>query len=102
MADPQVEAARAEAERARERLLATVHEIQFRLKPATLAEEALEAVRRRGESAVETVKRRGEEIAEETAEAVRRRPVAASATVAGVGALIGVGLFMRRRGKEKT
>lgn len=90
MTDPKLELARTQATLARERLLSTAQELQYRLKPSTLADEAKQAVIRKGE-----------EIADEASELVRTRPVAISATVAGIGALLGAGLFARRRIKDQ-
>ena len=85
-----VEAAKAEAALAREQMLATAHELQARLRPASLGRDAVEAVRRKGET-----------IADDAVDFVRERPVMVSAAAAGAGALIGVGLLLRRRGKEE-
>lgn len=110
-ADPGAEKARREAEAARERFLVTAHELQARLRPSALAETAVDAVKLKAEMAVdaaldkaeialETVKRTGEIIAEDAADVVRRRPAVVPAAVAGVAALVGVGLFVRLRQKE--
>lgn len=64
---------------ARERLLGTLGELQHRLHPATLAQDAVESAA----ASIATVARNG-------ADAVRRRPIALAA-VAGA-----IGLFMAR------
>jgi hypothetical protein len=71
--------ARAEAQvaEAREKLLASTQSLQARLKPAVLANDAWEAARDKGE-----------EVAAEAVRAVKQRPVAASAAVIGVAALV--------------
>jgi hypothetical protein len=63
--------ARREAEQARERLAATMAELQQRLKPGTLASNAWEGV-----------KDKSGELAEDAVEAVKGRPVAVSAALA--------------------
>ncbi len=65
--------ARREAEAARQRLTATLSELQQRLKPATLATNAWEGV-----------KDKSGEIAEDAVQAVKARPVAVSAVLAAV------------------
>jgi hypothetical protein len=75
MSDEQVASARLEAVAARERLLGSVHELQSRLAPRTIAEEAWDNVRERGSA-----------IAASAAETVVERPVAAGAAAIGVAA----------------
>ena len=82
--------AKADAAIAREQLLSTAHEIQGRLRPKHIAGEA-----------VDGIKRRGEALAEDAVDAVKNRPVAASAAVAGVAALLGFGLFTKIRKSEE-
>lgn len=82
----ELERAKIDAVVKRARLIGTAHELQQRLKPAVIAENA-----------VESAKRKGEEIADDAVAAVKRRPVAASAAAAGVAAMIGFGLFTRFR-----
>jgi hypothetical protein len=74
-----VAAAEARIVEARARLLGTLGEIQQRLRPSTLAQDAVESAA----AGVASVARKG-------ADAVRKRPVAIAA-VAGV-----IGLFMSR------
>ena len=70
---PEVAAARIEAERARARLMDTARELQERLSPGTLAQNAWEGA-----------KSKGADLAEEAVDAVKARPVAASGIVAGL------------------
>lgn len=86
MNDPDLVAARARAVAARADLRAVLRELQARLRPSSLASDAMGNLRRKSE-----------EVAEEAVEAVRSRPVAASAVAAGLGALIGARLFRRRK-----
>lgn len=67
----EISIARQEAERARQRLLATAAELQQRLKPGTLASNAWDGV-----------KDRSGEIAEDAVEAVKARPVPVAAALA--------------------
>lgn len=78
--------AKAEAAIRRQRMIASAQALQARLKPAAIADTAMESA-----------KRKGEELAEEAVEAVKRRPVAASAAVAGAAAMLGFGIFTRIR-----
>src|SRR5687767_14806946 len=70
---PEVAAARIEAERARARLMETARELQERLSPGTLAQNAWEGA-----------KSKGADLAEEAVDAVRRRPAIASGVVAAI------------------
>lgn len=85
--------AKADAALARERLLGSAHELQSRLKPAALASDAWESARDAGEAAATGAVR-----------AVGKRPVAASAALIGVAALVArkplARLFARLRGHE--
>ncbi len=76
---PAVTAARIEVERRRGELLETVHELQSRLAPRTLASDAWEKA-----------KNKGADLAEDAVDAVKARPVA----VGGVAAVLG--LFLAR------
>ena len=71
MSTAEISIARQEAERARQRLLATAAELQQRLKPGTLASSAWEGV-----------KDKGGEIADDAVEAVKARPVPVAAALA--------------------
>jgi ElaB/YqjD/DUF883 family membrane-anchored ribosome-binding protein len=85
MSDPDLVAARARAKVARDDLQAVLRELQGRLRPSSLASDAIDGIKRKGEA-----------VAEDAVDAVKARPVAASAVAAGIGALIGVRLFRRK------
>jgi hypothetical protein len=70
---PQIAAARIEAERSRARLMETARELQERLSPAVLAQNAWEGA-----------KSKGADLAEDAVDAVRRRPAIASGVVAAI------------------
>ena len=70
---PEIAAARIEAERARGRLMDTARELQERLSPAVLAQNAWEGA-----------KSKGADLAEDAVDAVRRRPAIASGVVAAI------------------
>jgi ElaB/YqjD/DUF883 family membrane-anchored ribosome-binding protein len=70
---PQVAAARIEAEKARAQLMETAHELQQRLSPAVLAQNAWEGA-----------KSKGADLAEEAVDAVRRRPAIAGGIAAAI------------------
>lgn len=70
---PEMTAARIEAERARARLMDTAHDLQARLKPKTLAQNAWEGA-----------KEKGADLAEDAVDAVRKRPIAATGIVAAI------------------
>ena len=76
---PAITAARIEVERRRGALLDTVHELQARLAPRTLASDAWTKA-----------KNKGADLAEDAVDAVKARPVA----VGGVAAALG--LFLAR------
>lgn len=71
--DPGVAKARAEAEQAQAQFVATVHELQQRLAPKTLARDAWDGA-----------KSKGADLAEDAVDAVKRRPVAAGGIVAAL------------------
>jgi len=77
MSEQDLAAAKRDAEAARARLLGTAYELQGRLAPRNLAENAIEALRDKSQAA-----------AEGAANVVRRRPLAATAAVAGLLALV--------------
>ena len=70
---PKVAAARIEVERARAALLDTARELQLRLQPKTLANEAWEKA-----------KIKGADLAEDAVDAVKKRPVAVGGMVAAL------------------
>jgi hypothetical protein len=69
----EVTAARAAVEARKQALIATARELQARLQPSTLASEAWEKA-----------KNKGADLAEDAVDAVRKRPVAAGGIVAAV------------------
>ena len=71
--NPEVLAARIEADRSRARLMATAHELQDRLSPKTVARDAWEGA-----------KIKGADLAEDAVDAVRARPMAAGGAAAGL------------------
>lgn len=70
---PKVAAARIEVERTRAELLETARELQARLQPGTLASEAWEKA-----------KIKGADLAEDAVDAVRKRPVAVGGVIAAL------------------
>lgn len=70
---PEVAAARFEAERARSQLMGTAHRLQARISPGTLAQNAWEGAKDKGAS-----------IAENAVDAVRSRPLAATEIVTAI------------------
>lgn len=70
---PEVTAARIEAARRRARLMDTAHRLQARLSPAVLARGAWQGA-----------KEKGADLAENAVDAVRKRPVAATGVVAAI------------------
>ena len=70
---PQMSAARIEVARTRAALLDTARELQQRLQPKTLASEAWEKA-----------KEKGADLAEDAVDAVKRRPVAAGGVIAAL------------------
>ena len=70
---PAVLAARAEVERRKAALVATARELQIRLAPKTLASEAWEKA-----------KGKGADLAEDAVDAVKRRPVATGGVIAAL------------------
>ena len=70
---PRILEARAEAEQAQHRVVNLVHELQQRLAPRTLARDAWEGA-----------KSKSADLAEDAVDAVRKRPLAATGAVAAV------------------
>ena len=89
--DKELDAARRDAEAARAHMLGTAHELQARLSPSNLAEDAIVAARAKGVAAIEVA---------------RRNPIAVSAAALGVVALIArrpiIGLFRRLHGSPPS
>lgn len=77
MRDPKVEAARIEVERSRAQMLDTAKLLQHRLEPGKLTRDAWE-----------TAKDKGAGLAEDAVDAVRRRPYAAGGVVAAIALFI--------------
>lgn len=97
---PEILAARADAQAAQARLVATLHELQQRIAPRTLARDAWEGT-----------KSKGADLAEDAVDAVRRRPVAAGGIVAALALflareplidLAGKAMGSKKRGRKKT
>lgn len=86
-----VEVAQSQVDAARGRLMATVEEIQQRIAPSTLMDEA-----------IEQVKTRSAEFAQSAGQAVRDRPATVAATVAGLGLLVAAKPLSRLFGKRKA
>lgn len=100
MDSPEILAARADAEQARARLMATIQELQQRIAPRTLARDAWDGARSKGA-----------DIAEDAVDAVRRRPVAAGGLVAALALflareplmdLAGKAIGTKKRGARKA
>ena len=70
---PDVTAAKLEAERARVQLMSTANRLQARMSPGTLASNAWQ-----------DAKDKGADLAENAVDAVRKRPVAATGVVAAI------------------
>lgn len=83
-----LDAAKADARVARTRLLGTVQEIQSRITPANLLDDAMTAARARSTELVENAGR-----------AARDRPATVAATVAGIGLLLARKPLLRLAGK---
>jgi len=77
-ADPSIVAARAEVERTRARLVATARELQERFNPHTLARDIWEGA-----------KEKGADLAEEAVDAVRKRPMIAGGVIAALALFLG-------------
>ncbi len=97
---PETLAARADAEQAQARFVATLHELQQRLAPKVLARDAWDGA-----------KSKGADIAEDAVDAVRRRPVAAGGIVAALAlflareplmGLAGKAVSGNKRGRKKS
>ena len=75
--NPKVEAARIQVERSRAQFVDTAKELQGRIQPKTLARDAWESA-----------KEKGADIAEDAVDAVRKRPYAAGGIVAAIALFI--------------
>jgi ElaB/YqjD/DUF883 family membrane-anchored ribosome-binding protein len=85
-----VDVAQSEVDSARGRLMATVEQIQQRIAPSTLMDEALEQV-----------KTRSSELAQSAGKVVRDRPATVAATAAGIGLLLAAKPLSRLFGRTK-
>ena len=74
---PELAAARIEAARTRARLMDTANRLQSRISPGTLASHAWQGA-----------KEKGADLAENAVDAVRKRPVAATGVVAAIALFI--------------
>ena len=77
-ADPSIVAARGEVDRTRALLIATARELQDRLSPHTLARDIWEGAKEKGAG-----------LAEEAVDAVRKRPVVAGGVLAALALFLG-------------
>lgn len=77
-ADPAILAARAEVERTRSRLIDTARELQERISPRTLARDVWEGAKDKGAG-----------LAEEAVDAVRKRPIVAGGVIAALALFLG-------------
>ena len=85
---PEVLGARADAEQAQARLVATLQELQQRIAPRVLARDAWDGA-----------KNKGADLAEDAVDAVRRRPVAAGGIVAALALFLAREPLMDLAGK---
>ena len=86
--NPEVVAARLEAQRCRSRLMATAEQLQQRLNPAQLTKDAWEGA-----------KDKGADLAENAVDAVRARPLAATGVVAAISLFLAREPLMDLAGK---
>lgn len=86
--DPQVQAARIQAEQAQHRLVAHLQELGQRIAPKTLARDAWAGA-----------KSKGADLAEDAVDAVRTRPVAATGIVAALALFLAREPLMDLAGK---
>ena len=77
MNDPKVEAARIEVERSRVQMLGTAKLLQQRLEPGKLTRDAWQSA-----------KEKGADLAEDAVDAVRKRPYAAGGVVAAIALFV--------------
>jgi len=76
--DPSIVAAQAEVERTRARLVATARELQGRFNPQTLVRDIWEGA-----------KDKGADLAEDAVDAVRKRPIVAGGVIAALALFLG-------------
>lgn len=85
---PEVTAAKLKAERARSQLMGTANRLQTRISPGTLASNAWQ-----------DAKDKGADLAENAVDAVRKRPVAATSVVAAIALFLAREPLMDLAGK---
>lgn len=88
MTDPRIEAARIEVERSRAQMLETARSLQHRLEPGKLTRDAWQSA-----------KEKGADLAEDAVDAVRKRPYAAGGVVAAIALFIAREPIMELFGK---
>ena len=88
MTDTRIEAARLEVERSRAQMLGTAKLLQHRLEPGKLTRDAWESA-----------KEKGADLAEDAVDAVRKRPYAAGGAVAAIALFIAREPIMELFGK---
>ncbi len=88
MTDPRIEAARIEVERSRAQMLDTARVLQHRLEPGKLTRDAWQSA-----------KEKGADLAEDAVDAVRKRPYAAGGAVAAIALFIAREPIMELFGK---
>jgi len=88
MSDERVRAAEFEVDRARSKLISSLHELSRQFEPHRLMEEAWEKA-----------KDKGADLAEDAVDAVSRRPLTTGAVVAGIVAFLARDSLMSAAGK---
>ncbi len=88
MTDPRIEAARIEVERSRAQMLETAKSLQHRLEPGKLTRDAWQSA-----------KEKGADLAEDAVDAVRKRPYAAGGVVTAIALFIAREPIMELFGK---
>ena len=86
-----VDVAQSRVDAARGRLMATIEQIQQRIAPSSLMDEA-----------IEQVKTRSSELAQSAGQVVRERPATVAATAAGIGLLLAAKPLSRLFGGRKA
>ena len=86
-----VDLAQSEVDSARGRLMATIEQIQQRIAPSNLMEEAFEQV-----------KTRSADLAQSAGQVVRERPATVAATAAGIGLLLAAKPLAKLFGRRKA
>lgn len=86
-----VDVAQSEVDGARGRLMATIEQIQQRIAPSSLMDEA-----------IEQMKTRSSELAQSAGQVVRERPATVAATAAGLGLLLAAGPLAKLFGRRKA